>query len=153
MPLTATQVKVVKPQSKTKKHYDSKGLDLQVTPNGGKWWRFKYRFNCREKLLSLGTYPEISLKKARERRDEQRRLVANKIDPSEHRKKTLQKAEFLFCFACYLVTKLGTTYLYSPLFNILTFRAIFNTGIAQGTTALRLSSVRSDFDAAGKYVA
>jgi hypothetical protein len=43
------------------KLYDEKGLFLQVTPNGGKWWRFKYQFDGKEKLLSLGTYPEVPL--------------------------------------------------------------------------------------------
>ena len=55
-------------------------------PNGGKWWRFKYRFNNKEKLLSLGTYPDISLKKARERRDLERKKLADKIDPALNRK-------------------------------------------------------------------
>ncbi|TVS19584.1 MAG: DUF4102 domain-containing protein, partial [Gammaproteobacteria bacterium] len=53
---------------------------------GGKWWRLKYRFGGKEKRLSLGVYPEISLKDARERRDEARKLLANEVDPSEHRK-------------------------------------------------------------------
>ena len=59
---------------------------LIINPNGGKWWRFKYRINDKEKTLSLGTYPEIKLVGARARRDEARELVANGIDPSENRK-------------------------------------------------------------------
>lgn len=52
----------------------------------GKWWRFKYRFDDKEKLISLGTYPEISLVDARERREAARKQVANGIDPGEVRK-------------------------------------------------------------------
>ncbi|NOU24082.1 MAG: tyrosine-type recombinase/integrase [Methylotenera sp.] len=70
------------------KLYDSEGLFLQVTPTGGKWWRLKYRFGGKEKLLSLGTYPEVSLADARERRASARTLLAKEppIDPSENRK-------------------------------------------------------------------
>jgi integrase len=53
---------------------------------GGKWWRLKYRFDGKEKRLSLGVYPDVSLKNARARRDEARKLLANEIDPSENRK-------------------------------------------------------------------
>ncbi|MBI2801772.1 MAG: DUF4102 domain-containing protein [Gammaproteobacteria bacterium] len=52
-----------------------RGLFLLVTPNGGRWWRLKYRFGGKEKLLSLGTYPEVSLKAAREKRDDCVRVV------------------------------------------------------------------------------
>lgn len=88
MPLTNTAIANAKPASKPFKLYDEAGLFLQVTPSGGKWWRFKYRFDAKEKLLSLGTYPEISLKSAREKRDESRSLVAEGIDPSVNRKAT-----------------------------------------------------------------
>lgn len=66
--------------------FDSRGLFLLISPAGGKWWRIKYRFDDKENLLSLGVHPDISLKDARERRDAARKLVANGIDPSEHRK-------------------------------------------------------------------
>lgn len=66
------------------------GLYLEIAPSGGKWWRFKYRFDKKEKRLSLGVYPGITLAVARERRDEARRLLANGIDPSEHRKSANQ---------------------------------------------------------------
>lgn len=65
---------------------DEKGLFILVTPAGGKWWRQKYRSGGKEKLLSLGVYPEVSLKDARARRDEARKLLANGVDPSERRK-------------------------------------------------------------------
>lgn len=84
--LTDTFIKTVKPQEKTKKYSDSGGLFLQVTTNGGKWWRLAYRFQGKQKLLSLGVYPEISLAQARKRRDDARKLLAEGIDPGEHRK-------------------------------------------------------------------
>ncbi|WP_446810144.1 tyrosine-type recombinase/integrase [Methylomonas sp. 2BW1-5-20] len=71
------------------KLFDDKGLFLLVKPTEsgwGKWWRFKYRFEGKEKQLSLGTYPEVSLGQAREKRDEARKLVAATIDPGENRK-------------------------------------------------------------------
>ena len=84
--LTATEVKVAKQKEKPYKLTDGQGLYLQVTPTGGKRWRFKYRFDDKEKLLAFGTYPEISLAEAREKREAARKLVANGIDPGEIRK-------------------------------------------------------------------
>ena len=57
-----------------------------VKPDVGKYWRFKYRFEGKEKLLAFGTYPETSLLLAREKRDNARKQIANGIDPSEHKK-------------------------------------------------------------------
>ncbi len=62
---------------------DEKGLFLLVTPAGGKLWRYKYRFAGKEKLLALGAFDEVGLAKARERRDEARKLLANGADPGE----------------------------------------------------------------------
>ena len=86
MLLTDTAVRNAKPGAKSIKVFDERGLFLIVTPTGGKWWRLKYRFNNKEKLLSLGVYPDVSLKAARIRRDELRTLLANGIDPGVHRK-------------------------------------------------------------------
>ena len=86
MPLTDTAIKNARPGDKTKKLYDSGGLYLELSPRGGKWWRFKYRFGGKEKRLSMGIYPDVSLKDARDRRDDARKLVANAVDPAEHRK-------------------------------------------------------------------
>lgn len=87
-PLTDINVKQAKysekPDFKSKQFYE-RGLFLKVTPSGGKWWRFRYRFDGKEKLLSLGTYPDVSLKDARERRDEMRKQIANNVDPGVHR--------------------------------------------------------------------
>ena len=88
MALTNTAIQNAKPSEKSYKIYDTDGLFMQVTPAGGKWWRFKYRFEGKEKLLSLGTYPEVSLKQARDKRDDARKLIANdQIDPSDNRQK------------------------------------------------------------------
>jgi len=65
---------------------DERGLYLIINPNGSKWWRFDYRFNGKRKTLSMGVYPDVGLKAARDRRDEARRLVADGINPGEHRK-------------------------------------------------------------------
>jgi len=86
MPLTETAVRNAKPQEKPAKLYDGRGLYLEVSPAGGKWWRLKYRFDGKEKRLSLGIYPDVSLKDARNRRDAARKLLADGTDPSENRK-------------------------------------------------------------------
>lgn len=86
MPLTDTSIRNAKPRPKPYKLADGKGLFLQVTPNGGKWWRLKYRFDGKEQLLSCGVYPDTSLAKAREKCDAARKLLADGINPSEHRK-------------------------------------------------------------------
>ncbi|SFM28341.1 protein of unknown function [Ectothiorhodospira mobilis] len=85
MPLTDTAIRNAKPADKARKQFDGGGLYLEVAPSGGKWWRLKYRYGGKEKRLSLGVYPDVPLKDARERRDEARKLLANDIDPSEHR--------------------------------------------------------------------
>jgi len=86
MPLTDTAIRNAKPGDKPAKLFDERGLFLLVTPSGGKWWRFKYRFEGKEKLLSLGVYPDVSLKEARDKRDEARKQIAAGIDPGENRK-------------------------------------------------------------------
>jgi len=96
MPLTDVAIRNAKPGItpkgiQTEKSYkmgDSAGLYLEISPAGGKWWRLKYRFGGKEKRLSLGTYPDVSLQKARERREYARKLLADGIDPGENRKAT-----------------------------------------------------------------
>jgi integrase len=82
MPLSATQVDKAKPQDKDYKLSDEKGLFLLVKPSGSKYWRLKYRFVGKERLLAIGVYPDVSLKDARAARDEARKLLAQGIDPS-----------------------------------------------------------------------
>ena len=86
MALSDTAVKTAKPREKPYKLFDDGGLYVEIRPNGARWWRFRYRYNSKDKLLSLGVYPDVSLRKARDRRDEARRLVADGIDPSAERK-------------------------------------------------------------------
>ncbi|CAG9932423.1 tyrosine-type recombinase/integrase [Candidatus Nitrotoga arctica] len=86
MPLTDTAIRNAKPGAKPAKLFDERGLFLIVTPAGGKWWRFRYKFDDKEKLLSLGVYPDVGLKDARQRRDDARKLLADGIDPGENRK-------------------------------------------------------------------
>ncbi|MCC5451693.1 integrase arm-type DNA-binding domain-containing protein [Rheinheimera sp. UJ51] len=82
MALTALQVEKAKQQEKDYKLSDGSGLYLLVKKNGSKYWRLKYRFTNKERLLSIGVYPDISLKDARLARDEARRQLAQGIDPS-----------------------------------------------------------------------
>lgn len=84
--LTDAEILNAKPESKPLKLSDARGLFLLVAPGGGKWWRFRYRYGGKEKSLSMGVYPETSLKFARSRRDEARRLLARGIDPAAVRR-------------------------------------------------------------------
>lgn len=86
MPLTATEVKQAKPQIKPRKLADGGGLFLLVQPNGAKYWRFKYRYAGKEKMLALGVFPEVSLKEAREGHQQARKQLAQGIDPGAARK-------------------------------------------------------------------
>jgi integrase len=75
-----------KPREKAFKLADSGGLFLLVTPTGSRWWRLRFRVRGKENMLSLGTFPDVSLKLARERRDQARRDLANGVDPSAKRR-------------------------------------------------------------------
>ena len=86
MALSDTKVRTIKPLDKPFKLSDERGLFLIVTPSGGKWWRLKYRLDGKEKTLSLGVYPDVSLADAREKRDQARKVIASGSDPSELRK-------------------------------------------------------------------
>jgi len=86
MPLTDTAIRRAATGKKPYKLYDSGGLFMIVSPSGGKWWRLKYRYQGKEKLLSLGLYPAVSLADARMRRDAERKKLADNIDPSINRK-------------------------------------------------------------------
>jgi integrase len=86
MPLSNTAIINAKPTDKPYVLTDERGLSVQVQPSGGKWWRLRYRFDGKAKMLSLGVYPDVGLKDAREKRDGARRLLAAGVDPGEHRK-------------------------------------------------------------------
>jgi integrase len=86
MPLTDTQIKALQPKEKSFQVTDGDGLALQVEPSGRKLWRFRYTFNSNPNMISLGGYPEVSLAQAREKRLEAKKLLAQGVNPSEHRK-------------------------------------------------------------------
>ena len=92
MSLTDVAVRNAKPREQSFKVSDGKGLYLQVEPNGSKLWRLKYRHQGKERKLALGMYPEITLGQARERQLEARRLLANDIDPGEHKRQAKRAA-------------------------------------------------------------
>jgi integrase len=85
MKLTDPVIKAAKPQDKAYTLSDGEGLALHIQPTGAKWWRFRYRFNGKPGLLSLGTYPDTGLKAARLERDRLKDLVKQGIDPSQNR--------------------------------------------------------------------
>jgi len=85
MPLSDRAIRSAKPGSKPYKRSDERGLYLLIQSNGARYWRFKYRYGGKERLLALGVYPDVSLKAAREKRDEARRLVAAGVDPNAQR--------------------------------------------------------------------
>ena len=87
MPLTDTSIRSTKPGKRPIRLFDARGLYLEISPSGGKWWRFKYRFAGKEKRLSLGVYPDVPLagrkdkaghriEGARDKRDQARQLLA-----------------------------------------------------------------------------
>ena len=75
--LTETAIKAAKPKEKRYTMFDTGGLYIEIAPTGGKWWRFRYKGNGKNRVLSLGTYPDISLKSARVKRDELRTCIAS----------------------------------------------------------------------------
>lgn len=84
--LTDKKIKSSKPAEKIYKVYDSDGLYIEVPPSGKKRWRFKYRFGGKEKRISLGVYPDVSLLDARSKRDNAKRQLIDGQDPSTRRK-------------------------------------------------------------------
>ena len=92
MPLTSAEIRVLQPSANETKLYDSQGLYLVVSPNGSKRWRMRYTFGGKERKLFFGAFPEVSLKDARNKRDEARMLLASGTDPSLAKKKEKIKA-------------------------------------------------------------
>ncbi len=86
MPLTDTKIRKTRPGEKPIRLFDQRGLYLEISPAGGKWWRLKYRFSGKEKRLSLGVYPDVPLADARDRCDDARKLLKSGVDPSQNRK-------------------------------------------------------------------
>ncbi len=86
MALTDTEIRRSKPADKPYRLTDGRGLYLQITTTGGKLWRWKYRFEGKEKLMALGQYPDVPLADARDRLAAARRLLASGVDPMATRK-------------------------------------------------------------------
>lgn len=84
--LTEMAVKSAKPAEKRYTLFDTGSLYLEVAPNGSKWWRFRYRINGKQKVMSFGVYPDVGLKNARDKRDAARTLLANGGDPLGEKK-------------------------------------------------------------------
>jgi hypothetical protein len=86
MPFSELVIRQAKSSTKAIKIFDGRGLYLLLSPNGSRGWRFKYRVDGREKLISFGIYPDVPLKLARDRREEARQQLAAGIDPGAKRK-------------------------------------------------------------------
>jgi len=86
MALTTTEIRNAKPREKAYKLADEGGLYLLIKPDGARYWRFKYRFAGKEKLLAFGVFDEVSLAEARERRDDAKKLLRDGVDPGADRK-------------------------------------------------------------------
>jgi integrase len=82
MPLTDAAIRAAKPLEKPYKLFDGGGLYALINPDSSRWWRLKYRYAGKERLLSLGVYPAVKLKEARDRRDDAKRQLRDGIDPS-----------------------------------------------------------------------
>jgi integrase len=95
MPLTDTKIKNAKPQAKPYKLADERGLFLLVHSNGSRYWRWKFHFGGKEKQLALGVYPDVSLKAARDKRDEARAVLASGADPSCKRREEKRAAKLM----------------------------------------------------------
>ncbi|MAI89210.1 integrase arm-type DNA-binding domain-containing protein [Ponticaulis sp.] len=100
MPLTETACKNAKSDKTLKKLSDGGGLQLHIKPNGSKLWRLAYRFQGKQKTISFGAYPIVTLKEARKRRDAAKEFLSNGVDPSAHRQaekaKLISESEHTF---------------------------------------------------------
>lgn len=91
-----TRIRVTKPADRPFKLTDSGGLFVLINPNGSKLWRLAYRFGGKQKSLSIGSYPTVTLKEAREKREQAKRLLASGVDPSLQRRIEKQAATNTF---------------------------------------------------------
>jgi integrase len=94
MPLSDKTVRSAKPKDKQYKLADAQGMHLLVKPNGGKYWQLRYRFAGKEKLLALGTYPQVSLLEAREKRLKARKLLEQNVDPLQAKQEEKRQATY-----------------------------------------------------------
>ena len=94
--LTELSIKQAKPKEKQYKLTDGEGMYLRVYPNGSKYWQLQYWFDEKQKILSLGVWPDVSLKEAREERFEARKKIKVGIDPNDKRKESLEAQKIYF---------------------------------------------------------
>jgi integrase len=96
MPLTDVGVRQARARERVYRLNDGRGLVLLIQPNGSKWWRFRYRWQGVEQMLSMGTYPDTPLIEARQRRDAARQSLAKGIDPGAERRLTRDPVDRTF---------------------------------------------------------
>ena len=96
--LTDARIRKIKPEAKTKRYADEKGMYLEVTPSGGMYWRLKYRIDGKENRYSIGVYGEVSLAEARTKRDEARKLIAQGVNPNQAKKQAKEIIDNVNCF-------------------------------------------------------
>ena len=108
MPLTTLLVSAARPREKLYALTDGHGLSLQVTPEGSKRWRFRYRFIGVAKSISLGVYPKVGLAKARLLHSDARGLLARGIDPSVERRRVRAGIAHTFESVSILTASLGS---------------------------------------------
>ena len=92
--LTELSIKQAKPKEKQYKLTDGEGMYLRVYPNGSKYWQLQYWFDGKQKILSLGVWPNISLKEARDKRFAAKKIIKEGIDPNVENKKRLEEQSF-----------------------------------------------------------
>ncbi len=102
--LTDKAIQAAKARSRPYKLADGEGLTLLVKPNGSKLWRFRYRYQGREKMLGFGVYPDTSAKLARDKRDKARKQLAADIDPSNTRQAEMVSRKVTSCWARSVMT-------------------------------------------------
>jgi len=107
MKLTDSVIKAAKPKDKPYKLSDGDGLVVLINPNSSKWWRYRYRYSGKEKMLSIGTYPEVTLKEARLLRVTASDILKQGIDPSQHRQEQKQQAALPLQIALNLLPVFG----------------------------------------------
>ena len=93
--LTDTKIKSLKPREKAYRIADHNGLCIEIRPSGTKLWRYRYRFNSKASMLSLGEYPLVGLADARKARDQAKILLDDGINPSQNRKQEKIEAQYL----------------------------------------------------------
>ena len=94
MALNDTRIRALKRSQEVGRYTDSSGLVLDVKPSGALLWRYRYRIGSKENLYAIGAYPEVSLREAREARDDARKLVKQGIHPAHHRKAEVMRQAY-----------------------------------------------------------